>query len=457
MIKALWFLVKIAVLIALAVWLAELPGDFRFEWQGYVVTAKAGLALIALLAFIIAVVFFYQVLKTFVDFPRSYGRYSEVRAKERGYRALTRGLTAVAAGDAKTAKIQAQRAGELLKGDTGLPVLLAAQVARMEGREDDAALSFAKLLENPDASFLGVRGLLQTALDVGDDESAVALAEKALALHPKQAWILKILYSLQIRNADWLKAEKTLRRLEKTAEFDPAKGRSDRIALFLAQAEADKNNGFAADAAMMVQKAQALDPLFTPATLLLADVFVADKKLRKARKIVLKAWKSAPNAALAQCWLSLNVVKKGADEKAVKLHAMEILLKQNAHSAAGQRIAGELAAQLHIWGDARDYFKRAEDLGATMLLYKDWADMEERAGSSVAVVHDLLEKASRARADKVWVCHQTGNIYERWSAVASPHNSFNTIFWDFPFAHGAPILSLDSGVKMQRGLIDAPE
>lgn len=155
MIKALWFAIKVGVLIALSVWIAERPGSVRIEWMEYTFTIQMGFFLLVALVFVLLTLFIYQVLKTFVGFPSSLRRYNEVKAREKGYRALTRGLTAVAAGDKKAAALYSKKASKLLEGDTGLPLLLEAQAARLDGREEDAAQSFVALLEDKDASFWG--------------------------------------------------------------------------------------------------------------------------------------------------------------------------------------------------------------------------------------------------------------------------------------------------------------
>ena len=53
------------------------------------------------------------------------------------------------------------------------------------------------------------------------------------------------------------------------------------------------------------------------------------------------------------------------------------------------------------------------------------------------------EKAADAAADKVWICRETGRIYDRWSPIAEPHGSFNTIVWgDSQTPHPASVPTL---------------
>ncbi|MFP4313968.1 MAG: heme biosynthesis HemY N-terminal domain-containing protein, partial [Alphaproteobacteria bacterium] len=195
MIRALFFLFKIAILVAIAVWLAELQGAVSFTWVDLAgseteVNMQLGVFLVAALVVLVVALLLFRIIKGVADMPAAFKRYRRERHKEKGFRALTLGLTAVAAGDTKVAKYQAFRAKKLLngQGDNGLSLLLSAQSARLEGNENEANENFVKLLQSKDASFLGMRGLLQSALDRHDNKEALSIARKALAMHPRQPW-----------------------------------------------------------------------------------------------------------------------------------------------------------------------------------------------------------------------------------------------------------------------------
>lgn len=461
MIKALWFAIKVGLLVALAVWIVDRNGTMQFGWvdaegHDYVMRMELGFFLLCVLGLVLLSIFVYQTMKTFIDLPKSYRRYSEVRAKQLGYEALTRGLTAVAAGDAKIAKKEAQKAGDLLPEDGGLPLLLEAQAARLEGREEDAVKSFVELLEHKDAGFLGVRGLLQSALDNGDDEGALALAERALELHPNQPWILKITYDLLIRMRKWYRAEKILTRLEKQKAVEAEQAQSDRVALLLAQAEDDVAEGYVADATQQVKQVLKLSPGFAPASILLANIQKEQDNLKKAYKTVKKAWKTGTSGALVTYWMEL-IPEEDKNDKLARLRWMEKLLKHNPHSPSGLRVAAELAVEAGLWGEAREYFKAAEEEGISSALYKSWAELEEKSGGGEIAVRHWLSKAADAPAAKGWICQQTGRRYTHWVPVAEPHGSFNTIEWTRPKAELDPVIMIEKKYKMNEAVLDAPE
>src|SRR5690606_11274573 len=98
--RVLLFLIKIAVLGAAAVWLYERPGIFTVEWLGHRLEMPVGIALLALLVLLALAALIYRLWRALVTAPR---RITHARASTRrrqGYRALTQGMVAVAAGDA---------------------------------------------------------------------------------------------------------------------------------------------------------------------------------------------------------------------------------------------------------------------------------------------------------------------------------------------------------------------
>ena len=111
MLKTLFFLLKLALFIGAIIWLSEQEGSVRIEWLGYTINAHVGLFLAGLLSVILFAIFIYRVIRAFVDFPASLRYYNLVKNKDKGYKALAIGLTAVAAGDTKVALKQADKAG----------------------------------------------------------------------------------------------------------------------------------------------------------------------------------------------------------------------------------------------------------------------------------------------------------------------------------------------------------
>jgi HemY protein len=456
MLKALWFMVKVGLLTALAVWIAERPGTVKVEWLEYTLTVHVGFFLLAFLGTMLLAILIYNIIRTFVDFPKAYRRYAEIKGREKGYRALTLGLTAVAAGDAKTAVKEAQRSRRLLYNDTGLPLLLEAQAARLDGREEDARRSFIALLENKDAGFLGVRGLLQAALDMGNYTKALELAQQALKLYPKQPWILRTVYDLEIRQRHWEVARTLLQRAEKTGAMTAEQIKSDRAAIYLAEAEeAAKQNNWN-EAIKKAKKAADQNPGFTPATLRLARLYNNSGNRRKAVAMVEKAWKAQPHPELATVWDALVPPKK-SKKPLSRMAWFEKLVEMNPNAMESHLAAGRAAMEEGLWGEARQYFRRAEEIESTARLYTLWTDLEERAGQGEDILASLAERAATVLPDKTWVCRETGRIYPEWSPIAQPHGAFNTIEWAYPYGSaGDDSILIERYEGVSEVLLEAP-
>ena len=81
----------------------------------------------------------------------------------RGYKALTQGMVAVAAGDAQEARRQARKAENFL-ADPPLTMLLSAQAAQLSGDDKAAGKFFKKMSERKDTKYLGIHGMLNQAI-----------------------------------------------------------------------------------------------------------------------------------------------------------------------------------------------------------------------------------------------------------------------------------------------------
>jgi HemY protein len=130
MTRALWFFVKLAILIGIAIWLVERPGTVTVDWQGYIVQVPFGFAVLGLAVAIALAALIYRFWRGVRRAPGSFGRWRGASRRDRGYRALTKGMVAVAAGDAAAARRFAREADNFLH-DRPLTMLLSAQAAQL--------------------------------------------------------------------------------------------------------------------------------------------------------------------------------------------------------------------------------------------------------------------------------------------------------------------------------------
>jgi HemY protein len=457
MIRSLLYIVKVGVLVGAAVWLANRPGSVRVDWMDYTLNIQFGFFLIILALVILLGIFIYNAIKAVTGLPRSYRRYRDINNKEKGHRALALGLTAVAAGDARKASQQAARAVRLLPDDLGMPLLLKAQAEKLKGNEAAAREIFVRMLDNKDTAFLGVRGLLQDALDAKNYPKALALAQRGLQLYPKQKWILQVVYDLELRARNWDAARIALDRATKADAIDPDRALSDNVAMLMYEADVMQRAGMKEEGLKKLRQAHKLDPYFVPAALALARRYKYDGKKRKGMKLIERTWEKVPHAALAKAWPEfMPAAKEG--EPFAKLKWAEKLLDVHPDSADAHIVAAEAAIDVALWGEARDHLEKAESVVLDVRVCHLRAEVEKRAFQDNSEAMMWMKKAQSAPPSRAWVCRETGRVYDEWRAVAEPHGSFNTMEWEFPHVHNVSVLShdADSGAAASAAMLRGP-
>lgn len=433
MIKALWFLIKAGLFIGLAIWIAERPGSVHIEWMSYDLTIKLGFFLLMIAALVIAAMVVHAVISLLLSIPSRYKSYRGAKDHEKGYQALTRGLSASAAGDLKQAARESRRMQKYLDGKSHpLMLLLQAQVARMEGEPEVARAHFTTLLESKDGAFIGIRGLLGDALDRRDYNEAQRLIEKALRLYPKHDWIIEAAYGVYIHQENWSAARRMLKRGLKHGVFTAAQVHEDEAAMLLIQADAHEHSGDIQAALSLVKKAHKAAPDFLPATLELARLYTQADKRRHAVTLIQKVWQTAPHPDLAKIWLTL-VPRRGQDKPAKRLSWAEKLVVLNPDAADSHLLAGRIAMEQSLWGPAKTYLERAESLRAGKDVYFLLAERARRSGGDAEEIKAYEAKAESAPPSYAWVCSETGRIYERWQPFSPVKGgAFNTIRWQKP-------------------------
>lgn len=443
MLRALWFFFQLTIVVCAAIWIASQQGAVDIVWGKYNFSLHLGVFLLFLTLFIIVALAFFRILGAIVSLPGSFSRKHKERMRAKGFKSLTRGFVAIAAGDAKKATHYAKEVRYLLPNELGLPLLLEAQAARLRGEEHVARQSFEQLLDDKDAAFFGIRGLLKSSLDAGDAVKALEYAKSALAQNPKQPWILKSVYDLELRNHNWDEAWKILERVRRYKGMDEDLVRKDEVSLLLLLAERDRENNLESASIKKIERAVKVNPAFVPAVLVLCENYFERGKTGRIASLVERAWKVNPHPDLALMWDRIAPQDKGADSMR-RLRWFEKLAAFKPESADGQLAAAKISMDAALWGQAKAYLTMAENLRPTAQVFRMRADLEDLTGHNPAVIRAWLEKAASAPPDNVWYCSLTGVIYDRWSPVAQPHGSFNTIEWGNPligkFSSPRPIM-----------------
>src|SRR5262249_13823345 len=140
-------------------------------------------AVVAVAAFAI---FLWGTLRAITRSPAELRRRLRERRSARGFQALSRGLVAVASGDARTARRFADEASGIAP-DEPLALLLAAQASQLCGDPEAAERTFRAMAARPETRLLALHGLFIEAQRRGDGAAARFYAEEAASETPVQA------------------------------------------------------------------------------------------------------------------------------------------------------------------------------------------------------------------------------------------------------------------------------
>jgi len=434
MFRAIRYLFVLAALAAAALWLADNPGQVRLQWQGYLIETSAAMLFAAFAMVALGAAVLYRGWVLLRGVPARIGRARHEGRRRRGYLALTRGMVAVAAGDAVEARRQGGRADGLL-GDPSLTMLLSAQAAQLNGDEKAAEKFFTAMLERPEMEFLGLRGLLSQATRRGDTADALKMAGRAYAVKPKSQRLGSTLFDLQTRQGLWAEAGDTLASAIRNKAVSPVDGRRRQAVLAHLMSVQAATLGNPVGALKKAKQAFEGKPDFVPGAVHYAGLLMAAGKARKAMAVLEEGWRAHPHPDLAAAYWPAA----GADDSMAKMKAAQKLSQRNPDHDESRLMLAAAALDAGLWGDARDNLKKligaagpAVKGSVTVAVCRMMADLEEHENNDLAAAREWLFRAGNAEPDSMWVCRECGNATRKWTALCGRCQGFDVFEWSRP-------------------------
>lgn len=403
MLKAFLIFLKIAVVVAAAVLLADYPGRVSIEWQGWRIDMSLAVLVVAAILVAILAAVLYRFYGGVLAAPGRFLSARRASRTERGYRALTQGLVALAAGDADEARRQARRAESLL-ANPPITRLLTAQTAQLDGDATAAKRYFEEMLEDPETAFLGLRGLLTQALAEGDRAAALRLAERANELRPGTPWVVRHLIELKREADDVAGALATLEGAERRRALPRPETQATKARLLAARARESQAEGDIDGALKLALKAHKADPALIEATAMAARLNIAKNKRRRAEKLIEEAWVRAPDPALARAYAEAAPDGASALDQVKRF---ERLLSLKPDHPEGHIALAEAALKAELWGAARSHLTKAGGDRPGPRVCRLMAELEESE-------HGDLAKA------REWLARATGEIAETETGAGDP-------------------------------------
>jgi HemY protein len=420
--------IKIFLVLAGAFWLYLYPGTLEINWQGRTIDTSTSFAAIAGIIVLILFGVIYHGWRLLLGWPRLWRRQRQIKAQEMGYKALNKGLLAVAGSDGVTAAKNAKRAVALLP-DLALSHLLAAQAAQLNNDEVVADTHLAILAQNPEGQIFGMRGQLGRALQRNDRSEALRLSRLAYAQQPSQPWVIETALQLEASNQNWLQAEKILRQAIRLGSPDIATYQKNLAAVLVTLSDNYESSNDVEAALDVARQAKKLGNGWTPAAVRVAELWQRKAYRRRAQKALISAWEDNPHPELVTTWLEVSGTTKALD----RTGSVEKLVSNNPENAEAAFAMAQAYYTAGLWGVARQHAMRAINFRPDRAAFRLMADIEENDTHNTRKIREWLDKAGDAPLEPQWQCLLTGEIFTAWQPL-NRQNDFNTIVWQTPFA-----------------------
>ncbi len=426
MFRLLIFLAALALAAWGLSWLANNPGDVTLTWRGVEYQASLMLALGAVAALAIALAIVWAALRFVFSIPSLVSLSARAHKREKGYLALSRGMIAVGAGDARAAAKHASEASRLVAHEP-MTKLLQAQSAQLAGDTESAVAAYNAMLVHHETHGLGLRGLHVEARRAGDHEAALEYAMRANARAPA-AWAGQAVLDDRTRRGDWAGALATVDTNAAAKLIDKPTANRWRAVIKTAMAEAAMERD-PKHALALAQEACRLAPTLVPAAAICGRLMAQAGDYRRASRILEAAYAQTPHPDLAAAYIRL----RHGDSTEDRLARARIIARVAPDDPESLLTVGRAALEAHDGAAARAAVARllASDSPRgrpTRRVCLLMADSEEADGHEGAV-REWLGRAARAPRDKAWVAD--GVISDRWAPV-SPSGALDAFVWRTP-------------------------
>jgi HemY protein len=443
MIRVILFLALVAVLAFGAVWFADRPGEVAITWQGYRIETSLLVLTAAVAVVMLAVLILWSFVRIILRSPDLIALFLSHRRGVRGYLAISRGLIAIGAGDARTARRFADEAGRIAPGEP-LTLLLGAQCAQLAGDRDAAESAFRAMTAREDTKLLGLRGLYVEARRREDSVAARGFAEEAAQTSPSLAWANQAVIEFRCAAGDWAGAQAALDRGTKHGLLDRAQHRRLRAVLLTARAlgAEDSDRDQARNLALEAVK---LAPNLVPAAELAARLLGEAGDLKRASRILETAWRANPHPDLAEAYAHLRL----SDSARERLTRVESLARKvpSGHVESALAVA-RAAIDANEFGAARaalrPLIKQPTQRVAALM-----AEIEERESGDEGRAREWMARALHAPRDPAWTAD--GYVSDRWMPVSPVSGRLDAFQWKVPvaeFADERPVIEVDEPRRM---------
>lgn len=429
MIRLIWFAVKLAIVVWIAIVLADHPGTVNIVWLGYEIRTKASLLCVLVLVIVAASLLAYRLVRLIRYGPRGIRLRRQVHRQNLGLQRLEQGLAALASGDAAAANKMALAARKL-SGPTVLSRWLQAQAAQLAGDDAQAGRLFEQLTKDDRAAPAGYRGLIMAALRAQDWGKASLLIEEFAAKKPKAPWLQVARYELAARQGAWAQAAISLHRAARLKLLDSTAARRQEAALLTAESRAAAAQNNHARALQAVEQALRLQPDWLPARIALVQALQLAGNGRQVVKQVERFWASTPHPELGALYrLQFNMLPP-----LKRFKRIENLITRAPNHPASLHLLAEAGIEAELWGEARRHLQQLVATTPTRAAYRLLAEIAEKENGDRRTALDCLQQAAKAPVEALWHCRHCGHNPPQWEIQCPQCRTLAAIDWADPYA-----------------------
>ncbi len=447
MIRIVLFLIVIGALSLGVAWLADRPGDVVIVWQGLRIETSLMVLGAGLVAGLVVLILIWSLIRAILRSPGLLSRHLRHRRGVRAYEAISNGLIAVGAGDIDAAQKHAAAVNRLAPHEP-LALLLNAQSAQLSGDRAAAERTFRAMASRADTKPLGLRGLFVEAHRRNDAASARAFAEEAARTAPSLGWASRAVLEARCKDGDWAGALALLEANARTLARDVY--RRQRAVLLTAHAHALEDTDRDRAKALALE-AQKLAPTLVPAASLAARLLAEGGQIRKAGRVIDKAWRANPHPELAQAYSELRSGESARD----KLKRIEALAAKVPGHVEGALATARAALNAQEFAKARaalEPYLAAPTRRIALLM----AELERVERNDVGRAREWLARAVHAPPDPAWTAD--GHVSDHWLPASPVTGRLDALEWRVPVTGmaSAPVIEPEPATPAPAEISAAP-
>jgi HemY protein len=421
MIRVVLFLIIVGALSLGVAWFADRPGDVLITWQGLRIETSLMVLGAAVLVLMAVLALAWSVISAVLRSPAILAKFRRERRGALAYDAISNGLIAVGSGDVAAARKHAAAVNRIASSEP-LALLLAAQSAQLSGDREAAERTFRTMASRTDTKALGLHGLYIEARRRDDHISARAYAEEAARTAPALGWASRAVLEFRSAAGDWIGA---LEHLERTkGGLDKLAYRRQRAVMLTAQARAVEETDRDKAKALSLEAVK-LAPTLVPAATTAGRMLAEGGELRKASRIVAKAWRANPHPDLAQTYADLRFGDAARD----RLARIEALVRKTPGHVEGALAVARAALDAREFKKARAVLARYLE-APTRRVALLMAELERAEHNDEGRAREWMARALNAAPDPQWTAD--GHVSNHWLPVSPISGRLDAFEWRVP-------------------------